>query len=357
MVREAGGDQVERLVPAGARPSIIGMEQPAVEAERSRRARRPWSRAGRSWPDARGRRRSSRRRRPGGEDAAADAAVGAGGADRAARLRPAERGQGRAGCGRLDAHPVRDLAVVGPCASPVAIELTSDVQRAGEPWLPWTMPSERGPPLCGQRSSRAKTAVGACGRPRCSRGGSSPRARRGGMSEGADRPVHERASSATPARSSGSAATQRRFRPSSRRHSAARRVRSASGVNSCAGPRSGALGPRVRLVDRLAMRKRATSAARLSDRRRPAPSPSRGRPSRSRGSAVEVLGVLAVELDERDGTRRLVFGPAVQITSVASGRARPRRRRGCCSRRRCRRCPRPCRWPPRSSAGSPRRRA
>ena len=78
---EARGDAVERFVPARIAAADLRIEQPSVAARACRRARRPWSTAGRNWPDGPDLRTARRRRRA---YAAADAAIGTGGADHAA---------------------------------------------------------------------------------------------------------------------------------------------------------------------------------------------------------------------------------------------------------------------------------
>ena len=53
---EGRGDEIERLVPARSRAVHFGEQQPVVEVDRLGQSADPWSRAGRNWPDGRGRR-------------------------------------------------------------------------------------------------------------------------------------------------------------------------------------------------------------------------------------------------------------------------------------------------------------
>ena len=145
------------------------VEQPVVERRASRRAPRPWSRGGRSWPGGRGRRattvpsgarpaRRSRRRNRGRWC----------GRRRSCRVAAPHAERRQDAVPRSDAGPrSAAAALVGalrPRRSPGSMTQLCSGQVTDRPW---TMPCDSGPPLCGQRSSSAKTGRPRCGRQRC----------------------------------------------------------------------------------------------------------------------------------------------------------------------------------------------
>ena len=170
-IRAVLGDRLRKTAarPGPARrpsrrsaPSMRGASS-RPSSPRSRPAPRPWSRAARSSPGGPGRPRSPSPPVPSGvgQDAAADAAIGAGGADgwRSCRRPAAARQAGvEQDAARLD--PRRDRCAPRPRPRPGPCRFPGRTPRCAagrSPRRHGRCLRTSGPPLCGQRSSMAKT--------------------------------------------------------------------------------------------------------------------------------------------------------------------------------------------------------